>query len=263
MSIFAPITNFFTIIFDFLHDLIVNLGVDGNSGLSYVLAITLLTIIIRACLLPFNVKAAKSNQKMQEVQPQIKKIQEKYKNDPEKAQAELLKYYKENDVSMTGGCLPSLIPLPILMALYYVFYNMPAIEGKSFLWISDLGKPDSMYILPILAAVSTFLPSYLMSKATPSAAEGGMNMNVMNVMMALIMGLMAKNFNAILVIYWILGSLIQLVTTYFINYKPAKKKKDAENAVKEEKEKKKNENKFIMQDYPDTNKASKKKKKKK
>lgn len=253
------ITDFFKTIFDFLHNLISNMGVDASSGLSYVLAITLLTIIIRGCLLPFNIKSAKSNQKMQEIQPEVKKLQEKYKNDPQKAQTELMKLYKEKNVSMTGGCLPALLPLPILMALYYTFNSMD-ITG-SFLWIPNLGQPDPIFILPILAGLSTFIPSYLLSKASPPSSEGGMNMMPMNIGMSIFMGIMALQFKSILVIYWILGGLIQLVTTYFINYRPAiaKRRALAEVALEKEKEKQK----FVMPNYESANQASKKKKKKK
>lgn len=254
------ITDFFKTIFDFLHDLIADFGVDPQSGLSYVLAITLLTIIIRACILPLNIKASKSNQKMQEIQPEVKKLQEKYKNDPQKAQMEMMKLYKEKDVSMTGGCLPSLLPLPILMALYWTFNSYDI--SSSFLWIPDLGKGDPYFILPILSAVSTFLPQYLMSKATPSNSEGGMNMMPMNIGMSIFMGVMALNFKSILVIYWILGGIIQLGITYFINYKPAIAKKRAAEEAAAEKEKLK-PTKFVMAEYEETNKASKKKKKKK
>ena len=253
------ITDFFKTIFDFLHNLISNMGIDPDSGLSYVLAITLLTIIIRGCLLPFNIKSAKSNQKMQEIQPEVKKLQEKYKNDPQKAQMELMKLYKEKNVSMTGGCLPALLPLPILMALYYTFNSM-AIEGK-FLWVPNLGEADPYFILPILAGLSTFIPSYLMSKASPSASEGGMNMMPMNIGMSIFMGFMALKFKSILVIYWILGGVIQLATTYFINYRPAMAKRRAMEEVAAEKEAAKN--KFVMPNYEEKNAASKKKKKKK
>ena len=75
-------------------------------------------------ILPFNIKATKSNAKMQEIQPEIKKLQEKYTNDPQKLQLETYEINKENNVSMLGGCLPSLLPLPILFALYYVFRNI-------------------------------------------------------------------------------------------------------------------------------------------
>ena len=251
------IVDIFSTVFEFLHNLISNLGINPESGLSYVLAITLLTIIIRGCLLPFNIKSARSNQKMQEIQPEVKKLQEKYKNDPQKAQMEVMKLYKEKNVSMTGGCLPALLPLPILMALYYTFNSMN-ITG-SFLWIPDLGKADPLFILPILSGLSTFLPSYLMSKASPSAAEGGMNMMPMNIGMSIFMGIMALQFKSILVIYWILGGVIQLATTYFINYKPAIEKRRAVAEVAAEKE----NSKFVMPNYESSNSASKKKKKKK
>lgn len=254
MSLFSPITNFFTVVFEWLHNFVMSLGVTG--GLSYVLAITLLTIAIRGILLPFNIKSATSNRKMQEIQPEVKKIQEKYKNDPQKANAEIMKLYKEKEVSMAGGCLPALLPLPILMALYYAFYNMD-ISG-SFLWIKDLGAPDQYFILPILAALSTYLPSYLMTKSAPNNGEGSMNMAPMNIGMSLMMGFMAINFKSILVIYWVLGGLIQLVTTYFINYRPAMKKK-REVLEQEAAKEAARAPKFVMPDYD--NKKKKKKKK--
>jgi len=256
-TIFKPITNFFTTIFESLHNFVLDLGATG--GLSYVLAIVILTVVIRAILLPFNIKAAKSTQRMQEAQPEIKKIQAKYKNDPQKSNAELMKYNKENNISMTGGCLPSLLPLPILMALYYTF-NSIDVTG-SFLWIADLSQPDKLYILPVLAALSTYVPSYLMSKSTPPAAEGGMNMGTMSIAMAAMMGFMALKFKSLLVIYWVLGGIIQLGTTYFINYKPAMAKKNAILAVEAEAEAARTP-RFVMTDYEDANKASKKKKKK-
>ena len=160
---------------------------------------------------------------------------------------------------MTGGCLPALLPLPILMALYYAFYNMD-VTG-SFLWIKDIGAPDRTFILPILAALSTFLPSYLMTKATPNNGEGAMNMAPMNIGMSIVMGFMALNFKSILVIYWVLGGIIQLATTYFINYRPAMKKKQQVLQAEAEKQAARAP-KFVMPDY-DSDKKKKKNKKKK
>lgn len=259
MNLFSPITKFFTGIFDALFNFVQGLGIT-DPGLTYVLAITILTVIIRGLILPLNIKSARSTQKMQEFAPIIKKTQEKYKNDPQKANAEVMKIYKENNISMAGGCLPTLLPLPILMALYYTFYNMD-ITG-SFLWISDLGGPDKLFILPVLAAASTYFPSYLMNKANPTPAEGGMNMGFMSIAMSLMMGFMALNFKSILVIYWVLGGIIQTANTYFINYRPAMKKKQQVDKVEAEKEAARTP-KFVMPEYEDSNKASKKKKKKK
>lgn len=238
---FQAIVDFMRGIFDSLHNVIVNIGIT-DTGLSYVLAIFIFTLVIRIIILPFNIKAAKSTRGMQRIQPELKKIQEKYKKEPEKLNAEVMKLYKDNNVSVTGGCLPSLLPLPILMALYWVFMGIHGVEGASFLWIKDLFSPDPYYILAIIAALSTYIPSYLMSKATP-AQPGGINMGTMNFTMAGVMGFMSLKFSAILVLYWIIGNLIQTIQTYFLNYKPAiqeirereENKTDSDNKKKKKK----------------------------
>jgi YidC/Oxa1 family membrane protein insertase len=247
-----PIVNFLKNIFDSLHNAIVGVGIS-DVGLSYVLAIFIFTLIIRILILPFNIKAAKSTRGMQKIQPEVKKVQDKYKDDPQKLNAEVMKLYKDNNVSVAGGCLPSLLPLPILMALYYVFMEIQIGEPASFLWIKDLFAPDSWHILPILAALSTYIPSYLMTKATPTQANG-MNMGTMNLAMAGMMGFMSFNFKSILVLYWIIGNLIQTIQTYFLNYRPAMNDINATKEIKSEK--------FVMAVEEPKNLASKKKKKK-
>lgn len=256
---FQAIVDFMRNIFDYFHNVIVGIGVT-DLGLSYVLAILTFTVVVRLLILPFNIKAANSTRGMQKIQPEVKKIQDKYKNDPQKMNAEVMKLYKDNNVSMVGGCLPTLLPLPILMALYWVFMGINLSDGQvaSFLWIKDLFAPDPYYILAILAALSTYLPSYLMTKSTPQQA-GGMNMGTMNLMMAGMMGFMSLNFKAILVLYWIMGNIIQTIQTYFLNYRPAIKErlKEEETVVGSE------EKKFAMETEQPKNLASKKKKKKK
>ena len=93
MTLFKPIIDFFTIIFDKLHTLITSVGIT-DPGLAYVLSVVVLTIIIKTAVLPFSIKSIKSTRKMQEFQPVIKKVQEKYKNDPQKANMEMMKIYK-------------------------------------------------------------------------------------------------------------------------------------------------------------------------
>ncbi len=232
------IVNAMISMFNGLHNFIVSLGVPAESeGLSYILAILIFTVIIRLLILPLNIKSTKSNARMQEIQPEMKKLQAKYKNDPQKLQLETSKLMKENNVSMFGGCLPTLLPLPILFALYRVFLNIKPTPGAdvSFLWIENVFAPSGFgmtgIILAILAALSTYIPSLLLSKSMPSPEEGGMNMSTMNLMMSGMMGFMAINFQPILVIYWIAGGVIQLIQTYFLNYLPAMKKKKAKEAA--------------------------------
>ena len=136
--------------------------------------------------------------------------------------------------------------------------GIKGIDGASFLWIKDLFAPDTYYILPILAALSTYIPSYLMTKATP-AQPGGMNMGTMNLMMAGMMGFMSLNFKSILVLYWIIGNLIQGIQTYFLNYRPAMKEINS----REEKEVQAESEKFVMAVEEPKNLASKKRKKNK
>ena len=255
---FESIINFMADIFNYFYVFMRDSMGISDVGLGYVLAIFAFTVVIRLLILPLNIKAAKSTRGMQKIQPEVKKLQEKYKDDKEKLSTETMKLYKEKNVSMTGGCLPSLLPLPILMALYYVFMRIEGIEGASFLWIKDLFAPDSYHILPILAALSTYVPSYLMTKATP-AQPGGINMGSMNLMMAGMMGFMSWNFKSILVLYWIIGNLIQTVQTYFLNYKPAIK--EIESA--KEKEDQVESEKFVMAVEEPKNLASKKRKKNK
>jgi YidC/Oxa1 family membrane protein insertase len=245
----ADIFNYFYI---FIHD---SIGIS-DKGLAYVLAIFAFTVVIRLLILPFNIKAAKSTRGMQKIQPEVKKLQEKYKDDPQKLNAETMKLYKEKNVSVTGGCLPSLLPLPILMALYWVFMGIKGIDGSSFLWIKDLAAPDTLFILPVIAALSTYVPSYLMAKATPSQPNG-MNMGTMNLMMAGMMGFMSLKFKSILVLYWIIGNLIQGIQTYFLNYKPAMQE------INSAKEVQAGEEKFVMAVEEPKNLASKKRKKNK
>ena len=252
---FQSIVDFMKNIFEYIHQYIVNMGVS-DVGLAYVLAILAFTLIIRILILPFNIKSANSTRGMQKLQPELKKLQEKYKDDKEKLGVETMKLYKENNVNPAGGCLPALLPLPILMALYWVFMGIENINGASFLWIPDLFSEDKYYILPILAALSTYLPSYLMTKSTPAQTQpGGMNMGTMNLMMAGMMGFMSLNFKAILVLYWIIGNIIQTIQTYFLNYRPAMREAARESEAKEDSEKP-----FMAVEQP-KNSASKKKKK--
>ncbi|ASW44415.1 membrane protein insertase YidC [Clostridium isatidis] len=219
------LTQFLTNAFEGLHDWIITLFNMEPSGVSYVLTIAIFTLIIRLLILPLNIKSSRSSARMQEIQPQLNAIQKKYANDPKKMQEEYNKCLKENNASMFGGCLPSLLPLPILFALYAVFNSISpdAMKSASFLWIPNVFEKDPIFILPVLAFLSTYLPTMLLSKATPKT-ENGPNMGSMNIMMAGMMGIMALNFKAILVIYWVIGGVIQLIQTYFVNYLPAKKK---------------------------------------
>ncbi|SHJ01510.1 protein translocase subunit yidC [Clostridium amylolyticum] len=224
----GALKNLLSQFFQFIHGVLTNIGVT-DTGWAYVLAIALLTIIIKIIFLPLNIKQMRSQAKMQEIQPEVQRLQTKYKNDPQKAQAEMMRIYKENGVSPLSGCLPLLIQMPILFALFYVFNELKAIQGVSFLWLPDLYSKDPLYILPILSGLTTYLSSYMTSKTTTAPAKdgekpGGMNMGGMNIGMSIFMTVMSFNFKSALVLYWVLNNALQMLQTYFIVILPAKKK---------------------------------------
>ena len=147
------LTEFLKGMFDGLHVWIITLFNMEPSGVSYVLTIAIFTLIIKLLLLPLNIKSSRSSARLQEIQPQLNAIQQKYKNDPKKMQEEYNKCLKENNASMFGGCLPSLLPLPILFALYAVFNSISpdSMQNASFLWIPNVFGKDPYFILPVLA----------------------------------------------------------------------------------------------------------------
>ncbi|WP_413228437.1 membrane protein insertase YidC [Clostridium sp. CS001] len=193
-----------------------------NIDISFGLTIILFTILIKLVLLPLSIKQTKSTAKMGAIQPEMKKVQEKYKSDPQKAQQEVMKLYKENGVNPMGGCLPLLIQMPILFALYAVFQNLD-MQGAGFLWMSDLAKPDPYYILPVLSTVTTYFSSKLMQPPGDSAQSK--QTSTMNTGMAIFMGFMSLKFKGALVFYWVINNLLQVIQTLVINKSEFAKKK--------------------------------------
>ncbi|MGK0467459.1 membrane protein insertase YidC [Clostridium sp.] len=194
-----------------------------NEDLSFGLAIIGFTILIRVVLLPLSIKQTKSTAKMGAIGPEVKKVQAKYKSDPQKSQQEVMKLYKENDVNPMGGCLPMIIQMPILFAMFYVFRNVD-MNGAGFLWMKDLTLPDPIYILPVLSMVTTYLSSKLMQPPTVPGADKSKQTSTMNVVMAIFMGFMSLNFKAALVLYWVINNVLQVVQTLAINKLEAAKK---------------------------------------
>lgn len=205
----APLTKFFYFIHSGVHIVI------PYNNLSYGIAIIVFTVIIRIVLLPLSIKQTKSTAKMGAIQPEMKKVQEKYKKDPQKSQQEVMKLYKENGVNPMGGCLPMLIQMPILFALFTVFRSLD-MQGAGFLWMPDLTKADPLYILPIVSAVTTYFSSKLMQPPGGDASKSKQT-STMNTGMAIFMGFMSIKFAGALVLYWVINNIVQVVQTVIIN----------------------------------------------
>jgi len=187
---------------------------------SYGLSIIVITVLIKMILLPFSFQQFRSMKKLQEIAPIQKKLQEKYKNDKEKLNQALMKLYQENKINPMGGCLPLLIQFPFIIALFRLLqeYNF---GQAGFLWIADLGKPDSTYILPILAGLTTYLSSKIATPASPESQN-----NTMNIFMSIFIAWMAINFASGLALYWVVSNILQILQQLIIMRSPTPAKED-------------------------------------
>jgi YidC/Oxa1 family membrane protein insertase len=138
--------------------------------LSYGMVLIVLGVLVRLALWPLQQNAMRSQIRMQRVQPELQLIQQKYKNEPQKLQQEMMRVYQEHGVSPFAaltGCLPMLLPLPIFFALFFVFQNTIEFRGVNFLWLTDISLKDPFYVLPVLVAVTSFLLSWIGMRGTP------------------------------------------------------------------------------------------------
>ncbi|MDO4912802.1 MAG: membrane protein insertase YidC [Lactobacillus sp.] len=206
-------------------------------GNNYGIAIIAFTILIKAILIPLNAISIKSNTKMQAIQPQIKALQQKYSSrDAETQQIlreETSKLYKEAGVNPYAGCLPLLIQMPVLIVLYQAILRTPQLQTGKFLWM-NLGKPDPYYVMAILAAVFTFLSSYIAQLSTPKSAQNGMTKS-MTYIMAVMVGFWAIYFQSAISLYWVVSNLFQMVQT-FVLQNPIKYRQEQARKAELEKE---------------------------
>ena len=187
-------------------------GLVGNYGV----AIILLTLAIRLLLFPLMHSSTVSMRKMQKLQPKVKAIQEKYrknKSDPQmraKMNQEMMELYKVEGVNPMGGCLPMLIQLPILWALYTLFaYAIELRHAPFIFWIHDLSAKDPYYITPILMTFTM----WLQQKVAPQA--GDPKQQKMFRMMPLIFGIMFLGFPSGLVLYWLTNNVLTIIQQEF------------------------------------------------
>jgi len=167
----------------------------NRLGLAYGLGLILFGVAIRIILWPLNQKAMRSTMAMQVVQPLIKELQEKHKNDPQKLQQEMFKLYKEHNVNPLGGCWPMLLPIPILFAFFFVFQNTIELRGASFLWLPDLSRPDPTFAIPILMGLSMLVLSWTGQRGMPPNPQTKMMVYVMPAMMTFLFLRFASGLN--------------------------------------------------------------------
>ncbi len=197
-------------VLEMLHQFASSIGLD-----SYGWAIILLTIIIKIILYPLTLKQMKSMTMMQQIAPLIKEIQNKYKEkDPQKMQQKMMELYQKYNVNPLAGCLPLLIQMPILIALYraLLHFQYPDPNHAGFLWIESLSKAgDPFYIIPILAGLSTFAQSKMVSNMQDPTQK------IMLITMPIFIAWITTTVPAGLGIYWIVFNLMGMLQQYFVN----------------------------------------------
>ncbi|QDP42026.1 YidC family membrane integrase SpoIIIJ [Radiobacillus deserti] len=189
-------------------------------GNDYGLSIVVVTILIRSALLPLNIKQLKSSKAMQEIQPQITELKQKYSSKDaktqQKLQQETMALFQKNGVNPMAGCLPILVQMPILIAFYHAIMRTAEIEKHEFLWF-QLGQPDPYFILPIVAAGATFLQQKLMMAGMSNQSNNMMpQMTMMLYMMPIMIGVTAIFFPSALALYWVVGNIFMVAQTVFI-----------------------------------------------
>jgi YidC/Oxa1 family membrane protein insertase len=174
-------------------------GLHTALGIGYGWVLILFGFLVRIVLWPLNNKAMRAQMKNMEMQPRLKEIQARYKADPERLQKEMLKLYREEGFNPMGGCLPLLMPFPILIALFFVFQSTIEFRGVPFLWLPDLSRKDPYYILPVLLGLSMFALQWLSMRSTKDANP---QMKFMMYFMPLFMTVLFLNFASGLNLYY-------------------------------------------------------------
>lgn len=198
---------------------------------NYGVTIILLTVAIKLLFIPLQYKSYKSMKQMQEIQPKVLALQEKFKDDRERLNKELIKVYRDNKVNPVGGCLPMVLQMPVFVALFNILYmTIDLRQAPLGLWITDLSVQDPYYILPIIMGVSMLI----MQKIQPTTMDPA-QAKIMLLLPAL-MTFLFINFPAGLVLYWLTNNVLsigqQLATDRLIfrNRRPQPVSEEAEKS---------------------------------
>ena len=191
-------------------------GIFGNWGWS----IIALTGIIRLVLYPLTYKGMVSMQKMKELTPKMKELKERYKSDPARLNKATMDMYKKHGANPLGGCLPMLMQIPVFFAIYRVLLNAEELQGAEWiLWVNDLSRMDSYYVLPLLMGASMFFQQ----KLTPTNFTDPMQEKVMK-FLPVIFTFFFITFPSGLVLYWFVNNLFSILQQSIVNqqFKSAK-----------------------------------------
>ena len=197
--IIRPISSVILAFFVFIHRLIPNYG----------LVIIVFSLLLKVLFYPLTHKQLEATRKMQELQPQLAALKEKYKNDPQRLNKETMALYKKGGANPLGGCFPLLLQMPIFFALFSVFRNTIELRRAEFVWwIQDLSMKDPYLILPIIMAITMFIQQKMAVKDPKQAA--------MVYLMPVIMFIFLMNFASGLVLYWTVFQILSILQQLII-----------------------------------------------
>jgi YidC/Oxa1 family membrane protein insertase len=215
----GPVAKALLAIMNWLHD---------RLGFQYGLAIIFITIVIRLAIWPLTRASMRSMKRMQELQPQIKAMQAKYKDDAQKLQQKTWEFYKKNKVNPLGGCLPMVLQIPIFFGFAFMLRSAIELRGSHFLWIGDLSQPDTIFTLPLLGhnfpinpmPIVMGLSQFWQASITP--VSPGMDPAQQKLMryLPLMMVYFFYSYSSGLALYWTLSNLMTILQNRLTKTQP-------------------------------------------
>lgn len=205
------------------------LWMRATLQLSYGWVLVIFGVAVRLLLWPLNQKAMRTSMRMSRLQPELSEIQKRYKSDPQRMQSEIMRVYKDHGMSpfsSLSGCLPMLLPMPILFALFFVFQNTIEFRGVPFLWLADISLKDPLYIVPILMGVSMFLLSIIGMRNSPPNPQAKMMAYVLPVVMTVFFLNLASGLN----LYYAVQNITAIPQQWLISNERAKTSSAQNNA---------------------------------
>ena len=201
-------------------------ALHNTLALPYGWAIVVITIIIKVVFWPLTQASTRSAKRMQALQPQIKALQEKYKDDPVKAQRKMMEFWKEHKINPMSGCLPTLIQMPVFIGFFYMIRSAIELRGAHFLWVKDLSRPDTLFLIPGLNFPFNLLPlimgATMLYQARLTPPSPGMDPAQAKIMryMPLMFMVFLYNFSAGLTLYWTVQNILSIVQTKLTRTSP-------------------------------------------
>lgn len=186
------------------------------TGHDYGLAIVVVTVLVRVVLWPLTHSQISNMRRMQRLQPELQKIQRKFKNDKQRLNEETMRLMREHKANPAYGCLPTLLQLPVLYALLAVLRDFPPIAGKPFLWVPDLSHPDPYYILPVLAGVLTFAQSWMTTPQMPADSPAASTQRTMLYLMPVLFFFLTLRIASGIALYWVVSSALAVLQYWVI-----------------------------------------------